>query len=233
MPRINRGLNNGLIYHVLNRGNGKQEIFHDRSDYSAFLKLMKEAKGKFSVEILAYCLMPNHFHMLIMPSEANELSKYMQWLLTSHVRRYHKHYGTTGHIWQGRFKSFIIQKNDYLLTVLRYIERNPVRADLVKSAKDWKWSSHAGSLRGERRLLADEFPIDLPRDWTQYVDNPLTLRELTKLRKSTNRGTPYGAPSWQIEVSEKLGLVSTLKPRGRPPKNIAKIEKVACPLFGG
>ncbi len=117
MPRIPRGLIDGFIYHVINRGNGRQEVFHKEQDYEAFINLMEEAKGRHPVKILAYCLIPNHFHMVLKPEKAEELSKFMQWSMTSHVRRYHRHYGTTGHVWQGRFKSFIIREDNHLLTV--------------------------------------------------------------------------------------------------------------------
>jgi len=118
MPRIPRGLVDGFIYHVINRGNGRQKVFHKEQDYEAFINLMEEAKGRHPVKILAYCLIPNHFHMVLKPEKAEDLSKFMQWSMTSHVRRYHRHYGTTGHVWQGRFKSFVIREDNHLLTVL-------------------------------------------------------------------------------------------------------------------
>lgn len=222
MPRIARGLADGFIYHVLNRGNGKQEVFHKNQDYKAFVELMEEAKSRYSIKIFAYCLMPNHFHMMIMPIQAEELSRCMQWLMTSHVRRYHTHYGTSGHVWQGRFKSFIIQEDGHLLTVLRYVEGNPVRANLVKSAKDWMWSSFRGLIDKSFRLFLDKFPMELPRDWNLYVDEPLTAKELMELSESINRGSPHGTSMWQMKVSKELGLESTLRPRGRPRKKVEK-----------
>lgn len=98
MPRIARGLCDGLIYHVINRGNGKQRVFRKEGDYKAFLNLMEEAKELHPVKVLAYCLMPTHYHLLVRPEKAQELSRWMQWLMTSHVRRYHRHYGTSGHV---------------------------------------------------------------------------------------------------------------------------------------
>ena len=222
MPRIARGLVDGFVYHVLNRGNGGQEVFQKDQDYAAFIDLMKEAKARYAVKMFAYCLMPKHFHMVVVPVQAEELNKSMQWLMTSHVRRYHRHYGTSGHIWQGRFKSFIIQEDNHLLTVLRYVEGNPVRAGLVNSAKDWLWSSHREAIGEGARLLIDEIPIDLPRDWGGYVDEPLTQKDLQRLHQSVNRQSPYGALMWQIQVSKKLGLESTLRPRGRPKKMVRK-----------
>jgi putative transposase len=218
MPRITRGLVDGLVYHVLNRGNGGLEVFRKGTDYRDFIGLLGRVKERYHVKFFAYCLMPNHFHLVMVPARAEELSKGIQWLMTSHVRRYHRHYGTSGHVWQGRFKSFVIQEDNHLLTVLRYVEANPVRAGLVSSAKDWVWSSHREVIGRAPRLLVDEVPIELPQDWTEYVDEPLTRKELEGLRKSVNRQTPYGTTSWQVRTSKELGLESTLRPRGRPRK---------------
>ena len=109
----------------------------------------------------------------------------MHLIMTSHVRRYHAHYESSGHIWQGRFKSFIVQEGNHLLTVLRYVEGNPVRANLVKSAKDWMWSSHRESIGEQPRFLVDEIPIELPQDWGRYVDEPLTEKEIDNLDYET------------------------------------------------
>jgi putative transposase len=218
MPRIARGLVDGFIYHVINRGNGRHEVFHKDQDYRSFIKLMIEAQSRKLLKVLAYCVMPNHFHMLLMPSKGVELSKWMQWLMTSHVRRYHRHYKSSGHVWQGRFKSFIVQKDDHLLTVIRYIERNPVRAGLVRTAKDWSWSSYRGRCASNPALLLSELPIELPMNWQEYVDTPLTDKELEKMRRSVNRQSPYGNPEWQKQICLKFGLMNTLNPKGRPGK---------------
>ncbi len=226
MPRITRGLADGQIYHVLNRGNGRQEIFHKEKDYEAFINLMKEAKGCYPVKIFGYCLMPNHFHIIIKPDKGEDLSKWMQWLMTSHVRRYHRHYGGSGHVWQGRFKSFIVQKDEYLLMVLRYIEGNPVRAGLVQSAKDWLWSSHRARLekggqsnyQREAVPVIDDLPIEISQVWDKYVDEPMTEKELQRIRESVNRQSPYGSQQWQIHICKELRLESTIRPRGRPGK---------------
>jgi putative transposase len=220
MPRIVRGLVSGLIYHVLNRGNGKQKVFNNNRDYRDFIDLIKEAKVRYPVKLLAYCLMPNHFHMVLMPLQAQNLSKWMQWLMTSHVRRYHQYHGTNGHVWQGRFKSFVIQEDTHLLMVLKYVEGNPVRAGLVRSAEDWLWSSCGEVVGKSPQLLVDELPIELPRDWDRYVDEPLQEKKLKMLRQSVNRQSPYGSSLWQMEISKKLGLESTLRSRGRPKKSV-------------
>ncbi len=216
MPRIPRGLVGGFVYHILNRGNGGQRVFHKDKDYEAFVSLITEAKERFPMKIFAYCLMPTHFHMVVMPPQADYLSKWMQWLMTSHVRRYHRHYETTGHIWQGRFKSFIVQADNYLLTVLRYVEGNPVRAQLVSSAKDWLWSSHRERIGQKSALLVSEPPIALPERWDKFVDEPFTEKDLVELRNSISRQAPYGAQPWQVQICKELGLESTIRARGRP-----------------
>jgi putative transposase len=216
MPRIVRGVVDGFVYHVLNRGNGGQVVFHKERDYEAFIEPMKESKTRYPVKIFAYCLMPNHFHMVVMPCRASDLSKWMQWLMTSHVRRYHCHYGTSGHVWQGRYKSFPIQTDSHLITALRYVESNPLRAGLVHSSKEWLWSSCLESLGVRPTALVDEAPVELPRDWVKYLDEPMSGRELEKLRQSVNRQSPYGDSAWQIHVSKEFGLESTVRPRGRP-----------------
>jgi putative transposase len=222
MPRIARGIVDGLVYHILNRGNGGQIVFHKEKDYDAFIELMELAKQQFPIKIFAYCLMPNHFHIVVSPSKGEDLSKFMQWLMTSHVRRYHKHYSTSGHIWQGRYKSFIVQDNNYLLIVLRYVEGNPVRAGLVKSAKEWKWSSLRARIKLVPDRLLEDAPFELAKDWVQFVDEPLSLNDLKKLRNSVNRQAPYGDSDWQRKICKDLGLESTIKPRGRPPKRKVK-----------
>ena len=216
MPRIARGLIDGGIYHVLNRGNGKRDIFHKTKDFAAFHNLICETKKRYKISILAYCLMPNHFHLVLRPMRGNDLSRSMQWLMTTHVRRYHRYYNSTGHVWQGRYKSFIIQQDAHLLTVLRYVERNPVRGDLVLSAKDWEWSSHRERIGQSSNPLLSRLPISLPPDWECYVDRPLTDVEIEGLRHSVKRQSPYGEPEWQLKVGKQLGLESTLRSLGRP-----------------
>ncbi len=182
MPRIVRGIGDNIVYHVINRGNGRQEVFHKEGDYAAFIELMKAAKERWAVKLYGYCLMPNHFHMAVMPGKGEELSRWMQWLMTSHVRRYHRHYKSSGHVWQGRYKSFMIQEDNHLLMVLRYIEGNPVRAKMVQSAIEWQWSSHNETGGTRARALTDKAPIALPEAWTRYIDEPFGDRELNHLR---------------------------------------------------
>ena len=141
MPRVARAAVGGLVYHVINRGNARGDVFHKPEDFAAFLNLMRQASERLPMRLLAYCLLGNHFHFVLWPHEDGDLSRWMQWLMTAHVRRYHRHYKSSGHVWQGRFKAFPIEQDEHLLTVLRYVERNPVRAKTVRKAQHYSWSS--------------------------------------------------------------------------------------------
>src|SRR6185295_18933230 len=146
--------------------------------------------------LLAYCLMPNHFHLVAWPREAGDLSRWMQWLLTSHVRRYHRHYHGSGHVWQGRFKAFPIQEDEHLLTVLRYVERNPLRAGLTRGLLDWLWSSLALYRQAERPAWFSLGPVSRGTDWLKHVAQPQTDVEVAALRRCAERGTPFGSERW-------------------------------------
>jgi len=214
MPRTARASAGNICYHVLNRGNGRQRVFHRDEDYAAFLELVAAAGERLPLRVVGLCLMPNHFHLLLGPHEDGDLSRWMQWLLTSHVRRYHRLRGTGGHVWQGRFKAFPIERDEHFLTVLRYVERNPRRAGLVRRAEDWAWSSL--SLRAARSELLAKLPVELPRNWTARVNAAETAAELAAVRESVSRGAPYGAPEWRTRIAAALGLEAALRPRGRP-----------------
>jgi len=216
MPRTARAAVGGLCYHVINRGNAPGEVFHKPEDYAEFCRLLQEAAER--MRVLAYCLMPNHFHLVLWPRHDGDLSRFMQWLLTAHVRRYHRHYRSGGHVWQGRFKAFPIQQDDHLLTVLRYIERNPLRAGLVARAEDWLWSSLRGRGAAEGGVPMDASPVPLPPPWARWVNEPMTDAEVESLRRSVNRGMPFGTEGWTRRMAERLGLEASLRPRGRPPK---------------
>ena len=218
MPRTARASKGNWVYHVLNRGNGRAEVFHNNDDYAAFIQLLPEACERVSMRVLAYCLMPNHFHLVLWPREDGDLGRWMQWLMTSHVRRYHRHYGGSGHVWQGRFKAFPIQQDEHLLAVLRYAERNPLRANLVRRAENWRWSSLRLRLPGAGTSLLSPGPVPLGSDWIEHVNAVQSAAELVALRRSLTRGAPYGTDRWQRLAARRLGLESTLQPRGRPRK---------------
>ena len=219
MPRTARASVGGMWYHALNRGNGRGAVFHKPGDYDAFVDAMIDACTRVPLDLLGYCLMPNHFHLVIRPDRDGDLGRWMQWLLTAHARRYHRHYGTTGHVWQGRFQAFPVQDDDHLVTVLRYVERNALRAELVSRAEQWKWSSLPRWQHGDSLLWRGELPVRDKR-WLERVNEPLSAADLQRLRHSVSRGRPYGGESWTRETAIRLGLESCLRPRGRPRKGI-------------
>jgi len=210
VPRIPRGQQGGYAYHVINRGKGRATVFHKAQDYEAFLSLLSDAKRRHRVKCFGFCLMPNHFHLVVEPAHQTALSQFMQWLLTSHVRRYHKHYGGSGHIWQGRFESFPVQRDEHLITVLRYVLQNPIRAGLSGTAREWNWSS----LR--KPQLVDPCPVDHESQWLEQLEEPMREEQLVTVRESLNRQRPFGKTDWQSEMASMFGLGSTLRPRGRP-----------------
>ncbi|MCH8315393.1 MAG: transposase [Planctomycetes bacterium] len=216
MPRIARATAGGLCYHVLNRGNGRARVFHKDKDYQAFIDLIAEANDRLPMRVLGYCLMPNHFHLMVRPFADGELSTWMQWLMTSHVRRYHAHYHSSGHVWQGRFKSFIVQKDEHFLTAIRYIERNALRAGLVERAEDWRFGSLYWRTAGRRLGLLTDWPVQRPRRWREMVNRPQSEAELEALRLCVKRGRPYGDDRWVKRAAKRHDLQTTLRPLGRP-----------------
>ena len=217
MPRLPRAVADGLVYHALNRGNRRADVFHKPGDFDAFVAAIAEARRHLPVDLFGYCLMPDHFHLVLRPREDGDLGRWMRRLLTTHAKRYHLHYGTSGHVWQGRFKAFPIQDDGHLVTVLPYVERNPLRAELVGRAEPWKWSSLAGRLAGDPELWLEE-PAPHDPAWLERVNEPLSAGDLARLRESVARERPFGADDWTRRTAERLGLGFTLRGRGRPRK---------------
>jgi putative transposase len=221
MPRRLRAAAGGYAYHVLNRAAGRRTLFRKNSDYEAFESVLQQAADFQPMRLLAYCLMPNHWHLVVWPRKDGELSEYVRWLTVTHTQRYHAHYHTagTGPLYQGRFKSFPIQEGDHLRTIVRYVERNPLRANLVRKAEAWRWSSLGHRCRDEASWLSD-WPEGMPElsSWLPYVNEPQTEAEQEAVRQSIARGTPFGDTAWSRRTMVKLGLESTGRPRGRPRK---------------
>ena len=212
----------GLVYHVLNRANGGIRLFEKAGDYEAFEQVMAEAHERVPMRILSYCLMPNHWHMVLWPREDGDLSEFVRWLTLTHTQRWHAHHHSAGagHLYQGRFKSFVIQTDEHLLTVCRYVERNALRARLVERAEGWRWSSLWRRQFGdaEARALLSDWPLPRPRDWAARVNRPERKEELEALRGSVNKGRPFGSDEWVARTVKRLGLISTIRLRGRPRK---------------
>jgi putative transposase len=222
MARVPRQAPGGFVYHVLNRAVARLPLFEKPADYAAFLRVLTEALAQYPMRILAFVLMPNHWHFLLWPERDNDLSNFCRWLTHTHSMRWHAHYHTsgTGHIYQGRFKSFAVASDDHLYTVARYIERNPLRGNLVQWAEHWRWSSLWRRINGDQEPgpFLCSWPTPLPENWGEYVNVPQTEAEREALRLSVRRGCPLGSSEWQQQMAIRQGLSHTLRPRGRPKK---------------
>lgn len=218
MPRPLRTAPAGVIFHVLNRGNARSNVFHGPCDYEAFIGLLSLARERAPVDMLGWCLMPNHIHLVLRPETDDALSRMMQWLLTSHAHRYRALRSDTGHVWQGRFKSCPVQSDRQFVTLLRYVERNPVRATLVDRAEEWPWSSLRERINGTPSRLLAASPVELPAKWKDFVQEPLTSAELARVRDSVRRGRPLGDEVWERDMIQGLALESTVRTPGRPPR---------------
>ncbi len=220
MGRAPRADESGGIYHALNRGNARHPIFFKDADFEAFERIIVEGLQKFSVDLIAYQWMKNHWHMVISPHVDGEMSAFLGWITLTHTQRYHAHHGTTGygHVYQGRYKSFPVQDDDHFHVVCRYVERNALTANLVKLAEDYRWGSLYNWWGGASPIELATWPIRrLPR-WVARVNQALTDKELKALRYSVKRGLPSGDENWTADTVKRLGLESTVRPQGRPKK---------------
>src|SRR5262245_48304456 len=166
MPRPLRCIVADYCYHVLNRANRRAEVFHEPADYRAFIGLMAKAQRHEELPILAACLMPNHFHLVVRPARAESISRWIHWLCTTHVNHHHAKYGTSGRVWQGPYKACLVQSDQSLLTVMRYVERNALTARMVSRAEDWAWGSLRWRNGMSSALELTAAPLDLPNYWT-------------------------------------------------------------------
>jgi putative transposase len=221
MPRMPRVAPGGLVFHVLNRSNARATLFRSQGDYAAFERILAQVAADVSMRFLAYCIMPNHWHLILWPMQDGDLGRFMQRITTTHARRWHRHRNSVGqgHVYQGTYKSFPVQDDGHLLSVCRYVERNPLRANLVARAEDWRWSSlwrrgHAHVREGVPAL--HDWPVDRPENWLRRVNQAESAAELEALRVSVRRGRPFGAEAWQRRMAKQLNLQAAFRPRGRP-----------------
>jgi putative transposase len=223
MGRPHRAAEGGYAYHVLNRANARMTIFEDERDYEAFEKVLAQAVERTRTRLLAYCVMPNHWHLVVWPRKVGELSRFVGWLTLTHTQRWHAHRRSTGsgHVYQGRFKSFPIQEDEHFFAVARYVERNALRANLARRAEQWRWGSLYRWLRGsvEDKELLSTWPLHRKPSWVEHVNAAQTDAELAAVRRSVQRGRPFGDGSWSEQAVRRLGLESTLRPPGRPKKH--------------
>src|SRR5262245_27775350 len=231
MPRLPRPVADGLCYHALNRGNNRATVFSTGADFVAFLDALAQTRRRYPFALYGYCLMSNHFHLLVAPAPGQSISPILQSLTIAHTRHYHKRHASSGHVWQGRFQSPLIQDDDHALTVLRYIEANPLRAGMVADAADYRWSSYGHHGLGQPDGLLSVLPAweRLGRTaaarqavWRRWVHTPLAARALAAVRRSVVSGRPYGEAGWVERTAAALGLPLAQRPRGRPRKSEKK-----------
>ncbi|MFV2065984.1 MAG: transposase [Pirellulales bacterium] len=212
-----------MVFHVLNRGVRRMPLFQKETDYQAFEAIVEETLDKRPMRICGYCLMPNHWHFVLWPEKDGEMAAFMQRLTITHARRWQEHRGVVGegHVYQSRYKSFPVQTDEYFFQVMRYVERNALRANLVTTAESWRWCSlwrRLSGTRQEKAILAD-WPLARPRNWKKLVNRPQTDAELKAVRRALQRGQPYGDSDWMQRTAKQLGLESTLRVPHRPKKS--------------
>jgi putative transposase len=195
-------------------------LFHKDQDFAAFERVLGEGLKRYPVDLLTYCLMGNHWHLVVRPREDAALGRFLGWVGVTHVRRHHEHYHTRGggHLYQGRFKSFPVQEDGHFLNVCRYVEANAARAGLAERAADWAWGGLSARKAQDKPFALTEWPVDMPGNWTRLVEEKIDETKLGQLRVSVNRGRPYGADAWVQRMAKRLGLISTLRDAGRPRK---------------
>jgi putative transposase len=213
----------GVVYHALNRANAGVELFQHAGDYLAFEQILAEAHEQVPMRILSYCLMPNHWHLVLWPHGDQELSLYLRWVSQTHTQRQHAQRGVagSGHLYQGRFKSFPVEADEHFLTLCRYVERNPLRAGLVSRAEDWQWSSlwRRTHPKADRAPDLSSWPMPCPPQWLTWVNEAQSQAEVDALRGCVKRGTIFGSETWSERFVVRYGYSRAKRPRGRPKKN--------------
>jgi putative transposase len=224
MPRVARVLVGDMVYHCLNRSNGRVTLFHDAPDYRHFEDLLLEGVELTGMRILAYCIMPNHWHLVLYPRNDGDMGEFMRWITTTHVRQRRAMTETIGYgsLYQGAYKSFPVETEHYLQQLMVYVEQNPLRAKLVQKAEDWQWSSLYRREKGtvqQQKLLAD-LPVTQPTDYLRIVNTLPKDEQLDTVRRSVNKGTPFGCDAWTSAMVDKYNLMSTTREPGRPRKRV-------------
>ena len=230
MSRTARDVICDIPYHIIHRGNNRQKIFFSKADYSYFLSLMNEAKKKYLCKVYSYVLMPNHVHLLLESShESESLAKFIKLVAQKHTQYINKSQKRTGTLWEGRFKSSPISKDNYLLACTRYIEFNPVRAKIVKEPGDYKWSSYRfkiGDSDTYQLLDKDPLYIDLGEEekerqvnYKKWFEKSIPPEEWNLIRKAVNKSGIFGNIQFKEKLEELMGRSFDVRDKGRPVKN--------------
>ncbi|OGZ08777.1 MAG: hypothetical protein A3D65_03190 [Candidatus Lloydbacteria bacterium RIFCSPHIGHO2_02_FULL_50_13] len=222
MPRQARVAVGEVIYHVINRANGRVRMFHSDKDYQHFESLLEEAKELTGMRILAYAIMPNHWHLVLYPKHDTDLSEFMRWLTTTHVRQRRVKTKSVGHghLYQGTYKSFPVETNEYLTALILYVEQNPLRAHMVKRAEDWRWSSLWRRVKGtaKQKKLLSSLPVDLPHNYLRVINERYDTGAIEEIRRTLKKCAPYGSEKWTTKMVERYNMEGTLREPGRPKK---------------
>ncbi|MFC1658228.1 transposase [Candidatus Omnitrophota bacterium] len=216
-----------LPYHIIQRGNNKNPIFFADYDYLFFLKVLQEAKAKHPCLIYSYCLMGNHFHLLAEPKEKQNISLLMKLLGAKYVHYVNRSHNRTGTLWEGRFKCSLIEKEQYFLTCLHYIEMNPLRAGIVGFPELYRWSSYRFRAFGEKSSILDldpwynglgRNPQERQVRYQQFFRNAISSSDLKLVREMTNKGGFLGSSSFKEQIEMKIDKEIIIRPPGRPKK---------------
>ena len=222
MPRRPRICPPGTCFHVLNRSVARLALFEKPADYEAFERVLHEAFTRVPLPVFAYSVMPNHWHFVVRPQTKTQVTNFFRWLTHTHTMRWHAHYHTegSGHLYQGRFKTFPIEDDEHLLAVLRYVERNPLSASLCENAEDWRYGSLWRTVHGDAdsQSLLSSWPIERPRTWKAMVNRPQNEAETKAIQQCLKKGSPYGSQRFVSQSAVRLRLKHTLRSRGRPMK---------------
>ncbi|HET6248883.1 MAG TPA: transposase [Tepidisphaeraceae bacterium] len=222
MPRRPRNAPGGIIYHVFNRAAGRRELFADAADYAAFIRAIARTLESAPMRICSFCLMPDHWHLLLWPERDGDLGRFMQKLTISHARQWVEDRHRVGHgsVYQGRYKSFPTEEDAHFTTVARYIERNAVRAGIVRRAEQWRWSSLGQKATLETPLIPlAAWPVRRRRNWIDWVNQPQTAAEEAALRHCLSHSRPFGSAQWTAKMESLLGL-GPFRKTGRPKKEV-------------
>ena len=229
MPRQPRLVVAGYPHHVILRGNNRGAIFHNDKDRRFFIKCLKEAKEKTKSKIYAYCFMTNHVHLLIEPSTKEVLGNMIQSLGRRYVQYINKTYKRTGTLWEGRFKSSLISKDEYLLACSRYVELNPVRAKMVNHPREYAWSSYGSKAEGRQDQLLDEDPIyrslgktskERQANYKGMFRQAISYEALSFIRNATQKCGVIGNKKFFEKIAGLVGRNVALRPRGRPKRSL-------------
>ena len=218
MPRRSRISTGQIVFHVLNRAIQGVTLFEHPADYEAFFEILCDALRRFPIRLLAYCVMPNHWHLVVWPLDDTSLSPFMKWLTATHARRWRDTRGNRGRgaVYQGRFKAIAVQHDAHFVRLCRYVERNSVRAKLVARASEWAWSSASPLASGANRPVLADWPVHRPDNWADLLDTPEPTGSLREIRIAIRTGLHFGSAGWRVYTAETLGWRNGLRPPGRP-----------------